>query len=42
MRRRVGIGLRAPPKSPLWPAIAERNNLIMLGGDSFGLIGERD
>jgi hypothetical protein len=38
----IPIELGRKDRHPLWPAIAERNNLIMLGGDSFGLIGERD
>lgn len=27
---------------PHWPATASRSNMILLGGDSFGLVGKRD
>ena len=38
----VPIELGRKDGHPFWPAVATPNNLIMLGGDSFGLIGQRD
>jgi hypothetical protein len=42
MDAEVPIELARKDRHPFWPAVAERNNLNMLGGDSFGLDGERD
>jgi hypothetical protein len=38
----VPIELSRSESHPFWPVTAEPNNLILLGGDSFGLIGARD
>lgn len=38
----VPIELWRKDNHPFWPAVATPNNLIMLAGDSFGLIGKRD
>ena len=36
----VVLGFR--DNNPVWPALAQKRNLILIGGNSFGLIGRRD
>jgi hypothetical protein len=38
----VPIELRLRDENPFWPAVVAPSNVIMLAGDSFGLIGQRD
>jgi hypothetical protein len=37
----VPIQMYRRESHPLWPALPERNRLIMFGGDSFSLISKR-
>jgi hypothetical protein len=38
----IPLDLSRRDKHPFWPATATPNNIILLGGDSFGLIGAKD
>jgi len=37
----VPLWLHRRDRDPLWPATAQPDNLVILAGDSFGLLGAR-